>query len=79
MPAPVLVTLPVPEMDPVAVRSASVWKPPPPLPMVMARAVVTVAVFCSVPPSRVSGPAAVPRFGSEEIDSVPPVTVVPPL
>jgi hypothetical protein len=36
-------------------------------------------VVCNVPPSRVSGPEAEPRFWSEEIDSVPPVTVVPPL
>ena len=48
---------------------------PPPALSVTARAVVTFAVACNVPPFKVSPPAAPPRLASDEIASVPDVIV----
>ena len=64
-------------MTPVAVRSAVVLKVPV-LASVTARAVVSAAVFSSVPPMKVRPPDAAPRLASAEIDRVPPLIVVPP-
>jgi hypothetical protein len=71
VPAPVLVSAPVPAIAPVHERSVSVWKVPPPALMVTVRLEVNAAVFCSVPPLKVTVLAAAPRLPSLEIERVP--------
>ncbi len=61
-----------------SVVPASVVSVPVPVRLV-ARAVVKLAVVCSVPSLSASGPAALPRLASDETATVPPFTVVPPL
>ena len=81
MPVLDLVRLPVPPMTPlwVNVVLASVLNVPPPAFNVVARLVLKLAVVCKVPPSKVSVPAALPRFASVPTLNVPALRVVPPV
>ena len=79
MPVPDLARPPVPPITPLWVRvvPALVLNVPPPS-SVVARPVAMSAVVCSVLPTSVSPPGALPRLASRAIDSVPALTVVPP-
>ena len=81
MPAPPLLSAPLPPMALVTPKLvlAATLMPPPPAPSVAARAVLKLAVVASVPPSSDSAPAALPRFASWDICSVPLLTAVPPV
>ena len=80
VPPPARVSAPGPETTPEAERVTppGVKKLPPPGPSVMARAVATLAVGSSSPPLSVRPPDGAPRLPSDEIASVPWLTVVPP-
>ena len=69
MPAPVLVSWPVPPIAPPSVSwvPAAVEKVPPFSPSVTARPVAKLAVVTSVPASRLSAPLAAPRLASAPI------------
>ena len=66
MPAPPLLSAPLPPMALVTPKLvlAATLMPPPPKPTVIARPVSKLAVAASVPPSSDSAPEAAPRFAS---------------
>jgi hypothetical protein len=79
VPAPDLVQAPVPESRPSIVRSASVRNVAPALSIRTSREVLSAAVFCSAPPSKVTEEPEAPRLPSADMAIVPPEMVVPPL
>jgi len=79
VPAPLLVSGPLPLITPPNVNvPADVLKPPPPALTVTPRAELTVPEVCSVPPPNVSPPVTSPRLLSLVIASAPALIVVPP-
>ena len=79
VPAPILVSPPMPESVPPSVELLPlVSKVPPPKLSVTARFEVKPARYCKVPPPSVRVPEPLPRLLSADTASVPPLIVVPP-
>jgi hypothetical protein len=79
MPAPILVSPPLPTMLPDSVALLPlVSKVPPPALSVMSRLVVKPDRNCKAPPPKARPPVLLPRLPSLETASVPALTVVPP-
>ena len=82
MPAPFLVSAPLPPMAWVMLRvvEGAGLKAPPLLPSVTVRLALRpkLVVVCSVPPFSVSAPVVAPRPESAAMQSVPALTSVPP-
>ncbi|KGD58790.1 hypothetical protein DP49_5681 [Burkholderia pseudomallei] len=76
-----MVRLPGPLIRPfiVSVVPPSTSRVPPPAFSVVARPDVNDAVVSSMPPSRLSGPAAAPRLASLDTCTLPALIAVPPL
>ncbi|MCY1553245.1 hypothetical protein D9M68_897110 [compost metagenome] len=80
VPAPVLISWPLPLTVPprVSVLSAAVCRVPLPASAIL-RALLTSALVANAPPLKASVLLASPRLASSEICSVPPLSVVPPV
>ncbi|CAB3785268.1 hypothetical protein LMG28138_01997 [Pararobbsia alpina] len=80
MPVPALVSTPVPPIVPFWVNCVPgiVSMVPPPVSSAVARLMVMSAVVRSVPPLKLRGPVAAPRFASALTCTTPPSSEVPP-